>query len=102
MRRWAVEVFRRLWREMVGFSMVGIVGVTCDITTFNLVIGVLHAPKVYGSVSGTALGTHVGYLGNKYWVFPETHEQLDALRDEAPPRPEDEEPDAAALVNSPC
>lgn len=54
---------------MVGFSMVGIVGVTCDIATFNLVIGVFHAPKVYGSISGTALGTLVGYLGNRFWVF---------------------------------
>ncbi len=69
MRRWAVGIVRRLWREMVGFSMVGVVGVTCDIATFNLVIGVLHAPKVYGSISGTALGTLVGYLGNRFWVF---------------------------------
>lgn len=69
MRRWAVEVVRRLWREMVGFSAVGIVGVTCDIATFNLVIGIFHAPKVYGSISGTALGTLVGYVGNRFWVF---------------------------------
>lgn len=69
MRRWAVGIVRRLWREMVGFSMVGVVGVTCDIATFNLVIGVLHAPKVYGSISGTAFGTLIGYLGNRFWVF---------------------------------
>ncbi|MBS2963745.1 GtrA family protein [Actinocrinis puniceicyclus] len=69
MRRWAVGIVRRLWREMVGFSMVGVVGVTCDIATFNLVIGVFHAPKVYGSVAGTTLGTVVGYLGNRFWVF---------------------------------
>lgn len=69
MRRWVIEIFRRLWREMVGFSAVGIVGVTCDITTFNIVIGVFHAPKVYGSIAGTALGTIVGYLGNRFWVF---------------------------------
>lgn len=66
---WLAGIVRRLWREMVGFSAVGVVGVTCDITTFNLVIGVLHAPKVYGSLSGTALGTLIGYLGNRYWVF---------------------------------
>lgn len=69
MRRWVVDLVRRLWREMVGFSMVGVVGVTCDIATFNLVIGVLHAPKVYGSIAGTTFGTLVGYLGNRYWVF---------------------------------
>ncbi|HXR73531.1 GtrA family protein [Actinocrinis sp.] len=69
MRRWVVGIVRRLWREMVGFSAVGIVGVTCDIATFNLVIGVFHAPKVYGSIAGTALGTLIGYLGNRYWVF---------------------------------
>jgi putative flippase GtrA len=54
---------------MVGFGAVGLVGVTCDIATFNLVIGVFHGPKVYGSLSGTALGTLIGYLGNRYWVF---------------------------------
>jgi putative flippase GtrA len=69
MRRWVTGIIRRLWREMVGFSAVGIVGVTCDIATFNLVIGVLHAPKVYGSIAGTALGTLIGYLGNRFWVF---------------------------------
>ncbi|HZU57585.1 MAG TPA: GtrA family protein [Actinocrinis sp.] len=69
MRRWITGIVRRLWREMVGFSAVGIVGVTCDIATFNLVIGVFHAPKVYGSICGTTLGTVIGYLGNKYWVF---------------------------------
>jgi len=66
---WAVGTVRRLWREMVGFGTVGLVGVTCDIATFNLVIGVFHAPKVYGSLSGTALGTLIGYLGNRFWVF---------------------------------
>ena len=66
---WAVGTVRRLWREMVGFGAVGLVGVTCDIATFNLVIGVLHAPKVYGSLAGTALGTLIGYLGNRFWVF---------------------------------
>jgi len=30
---------------------------------------VFHGPKVYGSLSGTALGTLIGYLGNRYWVF---------------------------------
>lgn len=69
MRRWVVGIVRRLWREMVGFSAVGIVGVTCDIATFNLVIGLFHAPKVYGSIAGTALGTLIGYLGNRFWVF---------------------------------
>jgi putative flippase GtrA len=66
---WTVGTVRRLWREMVGFGAVGLVGVTCDIATFNLVIGVFHAPKVYGSLSGTALGTLIGYLGNRFWVF---------------------------------
>ena len=66
---WLVGTVRRLWREMVGFSAVGIVGVICDITTFNVVIGVLHEPKVYGSVAGTSLGTLTAYLGNRYWVF---------------------------------
>jgi putative flippase GtrA len=54
---------------MVGFGAVGLVGVTCDIATFNLMIKVFDAPKVVGSLSGTALGTLIGYLGNRYWVF---------------------------------
>ena len=66
---WISRMVRRLWREIVGFSAVGLIGVTCDITTFNLVIGVLHAPKVWGSLAGTAIGTIVGYLGNRFWVF---------------------------------
>jgi len=66
---WIAGVVRRLWREMVGFSAVGIVGVTCDIITFNVLIAGFHAPKVYASLSGNALGTFVSYLGNRYWVF---------------------------------
>jgi putative flippase GtrA len=66
---WAVGIVRRLWREMVGFGAVGLVGVICDIATFNLVIGVLHAPKVAGSLAGTGLGTLIAYLGNRFWVF---------------------------------
>jgi putative flippase GtrA len=62
-------IVRHLWREMVGFSAIGIVGVICDIATFNVVIGLLHAPKVYGSVAGTSLGTLISYLGNRFWVF---------------------------------
>ena len=66
---WIAGMVRRLWREMVGFSAVGIVGVICDIITFNVLIAGLHAPKVYASLSGNALGTFVSYLGNRYWVF---------------------------------
>lgn len=66
---WTVRIVRHLWREIVGFGVVGLIGVTCDITTFNVVIGIFHAPKVWGSLAGTALGTVVGYIGNRYWVF---------------------------------
>lgn len=66
---WIAGVVRRLWREMVGFSAVGIVGVACDVITFNVLIAGFHAPKVYASLSGNALGTFVSYLGNRYWVF---------------------------------
>ncbi len=66
---WIVRVVRHLWREIIGFGVVGLVGVTCDITTFNVVIGVFHAPKVWGSLAGTSIGTVVGYLGSRFWVF---------------------------------
>ena len=66
---WIGRKVRRLWREIIGFSVVGLIGVACDIATFNLIIGVLHAPKVLGSVSGTAIGTVISYLGNRFWVF---------------------------------
>lgn len=66
---WIVRIVRHLWREMIGFGVVGLIGVSCDITTFNVVIGVFHAPKVWGSLAGTSIGTVVGYLGSRYWVF---------------------------------
>jgi putative flippase GtrA len=68
---WAalVGLVRRLWREMVGFGVVGAIGVSCDFATFNLVLVVLHGPHVLASLSGTTLGTVVSYIGNKFWVF---------------------------------
>jgi putative flippase GtrA len=60
---------RHLWREIVGFGIVGLIGVICDITTFNVVIGVFHAPKVWGSLFGTTIGTIISYIGNRFWVF---------------------------------
>lgn len=66
---WLVRLVRHLWREMLGFGAVGLVGVVCDITTFNLIIGVAHGPKVVGSLVGTAIGTVISYLGNRFWVF---------------------------------
>ena len=66
---WIGRMVRHLWREIIGFGVVGLIGVTCDITTFNVVIGVFHAPKVWGSLSGTTVGTVVGYIGSRFWVF---------------------------------
>ena len=63
------RVLRGLWREMLGFGVVGTVGVTCDFTAFNIVLLVLHGPHVVASLSGTVLGTIVSYIGNKFWVF---------------------------------
>ena len=65
----AARVLRRLWREMVGFGVVGTVGVTCDFAAFNTVLLGFHGPHVLASLSGTVLGTIVSYLGNKFWVF---------------------------------
>jgi len=68
-RRGPVGFVRALWRELLGFSAVGLVGVVFDITTFNVVGFGLHAPRVAASLAGTSLGTLVSYLGNRYWVF---------------------------------
>jgi putative flippase GtrA len=65
---WAADIVRRLWREMVGFGAVGLVGVSCDIGAFNLIFVTFHT-QVFASVGGTSLGTLIGYLGNRYWVF---------------------------------
>jgi putative flippase GtrA len=66
---WILRMVRHLWRELIGFGLVGAVSVACDIATFNVVIQVFHGPKVLGSVFGTTLGTVISYLGNRFWVF---------------------------------
>lgn len=66
---WILQTVRRLWREIVGFGVVGLISVSCDITTFNVMIGGFHAPKVWGSLAATVVGTIISYIGNRYWVF---------------------------------
>jgi putative flippase GtrA len=74
----AARVLRGLWREMVGFGLVGIVGVSCDFAAFNTVLLGFHGPHVLASLAGTVLGTIVSYLGNKFWVFRKRNQRQSA------------------------
>jgi len=71
-------ILRRLWREMVGFGLVGAVGVSCDFAAFNTVLLGLHGSHVLASLSGTILGTIVSYIGNKFWVFRKRNQRQSA------------------------
>jgi putative flippase GtrA len=60
-------VLRRLWRELVGFGVVGVVGYLTDALTINVLYG--RVPSVVASAAGVTLSTVVAYLGNKFWTF---------------------------------
>lgn len=62
-----IGVVRRLWRELVGFGLVGVVGYFTDALMINLLYGRVHS--VVASAVGVTLSTIVAYLGNKLWTF---------------------------------
>jgi len=56
-----------LWRELLGFGVVGAVGYVSDATVFNLLYG--RVPSVLASTIAVSLSTVVAYAGNRFWTF---------------------------------
>lgn len=64
---WLVAIVLRLWREMLGFGAVGVVGYAADAILINLLYH--HVPSVLASAVAVAVSTVVAYLGNRFWTF---------------------------------
>jgi putative flippase GtrA len=62
-----VEVVRRLWRELLGFGVVGAVGYVSDAIVINLLYH--HVPSVLASAIAVSISTLVAYAGNRFWTF---------------------------------
>lgn len=64
---WSLAVVRRLWRELLGFGAVGIVGYLCDALLINLLYH--RVPSVLASAVAVSFSTVLAYLGNRFWTF---------------------------------
>ena len=64
---WLVAVVRRLWRELLGFGVVGVVGYVSDAIVINLLYH--HVSSVLASAIAVSVSTVVAYLGNRFWTF---------------------------------
>ena len=64
---WLVALVRRLWRELLGFGAVGIVGYIADAIIINLLYH--HVPSVLASAIAISISTVIAYLGNRFWTF---------------------------------
>jgi putative flippase GtrA len=62
-----VAVVRRLWRELLGFGVVGAVGYVSDAIVINLLYH--RVPSVVASAIAVSVSTLVAYAGNRYWTF---------------------------------
>jgi putative flippase GtrA len=62
-----VAVVRRLWRELLGFGVVGAVGYVGDAIVINLLYH--HVPSVLASAIAVSASTLVAYAGNRFWTF---------------------------------
>jgi putative flippase GtrA len=62
-----VAVLRRLWRELLGFGVVGAVGYVSDAIVINLLY--LRVPSVLASAVAVSISTLVAYAGNRFWTF---------------------------------
>jgi putative flippase GtrA len=58
---------RRLWRELLGFGVVGAIGYVSDAIVFNLLYR--HAPSLLASAAAVSVSTLVAYAGNRFWTF---------------------------------
>ena len=64
---WLTSVVRRLWRELLGFGAVGVVGYISDAIVINLLYQ--HVPSVLASAIAVSVSTLVAYVGNRFWTF---------------------------------
>ena len=64
---WLVAVIRRLWRELLGFGVVGVVGYISDAIVINLLYH--HVASVLASAIAVSVSTLVAYAGNRFWTF---------------------------------
>jgi putative flippase GtrA len=62
-----VGLVRRLWRELLGFGVVGAVGYLSDAIVFNALLR--HTPSVLASAIAVSISTLVAYVGNRFWTF---------------------------------
>jgi putative flippase GtrA len=62
-----VAVVRRLWRELLGFGVVGVVGYVSDAIVLNVLYH--RVPSVVASAIAVAISTLVAYVGNRFWTF---------------------------------
>jgi putative flippase GtrA len=64
---WLTAVVRRLWRELLGFGAVGVVGYVSDAIVINLLYH--RVPSVLASAIAVSVSTLVAYAGNRFWTF---------------------------------
>lgn len=64
---WLVALVRRLWRELLGFGAVGVVGYIADAIVINLLYH--RVPSVLASAIAISVSTVIAYLGNRFWTF---------------------------------
>jgi putative flippase GtrA len=62
-----VAVVRRLWRELLGFGVVGAVGYASDAIVLNVLYQ--RVPSVLASAIAVSISTLVAYAGNRFWTF---------------------------------
>ncbi|MBR7827189.1 GtrA family protein [Actinospica sp. MGRD01-02] len=63
----SVALIRRLWRELLGFGAVGVVGYAGDALVINLLYH--RVPSVLASAIAISVSTVIAYLGNRFWTF---------------------------------
>ena len=64
---WLTALVRRLWRELLGFGLVGVVGYVADAIVVNLLYH--RVPSVLASALAICVSTVIAYLGNRFWTF---------------------------------
>jgi putative flippase GtrA len=65
----AARPARQVWREMLGFPLVGTVGTIITIGGANLLRGWLGGGPMTTTVLPTMIATQVSYLAHRHWTF---------------------------------